>query len=78
MPHKTIEVRAARTQRDVLDSQCDVVTRCDTIAEAKSQAMYYLSDEYGRSSESSTPLRYAQVVVNGKCIHDYFGDGYRG
>lgn len=69
---KTIEVRAAKTQQAVLDSQCDVVLECDTIAEAKRKAKYLLSDEEMQLVEASEPNRYAQVVVDGKCLYDYF------
>lgn len=69
---KTIEVRAAKTQSDVLNHQCDIVDSFDTIAEAKKRAKYYLTDEYQRQIESSAPMGYAQVVVNGECLYDYF------
>lgn len=69
---KTIEVRAARTQQDVLDHECDVVFTFDTIAEAKAKAQYYLTDDYQRASEMSQPLGYAQVVVNGDCLYDFW------
>ena len=69
---KQIEVRAARTQQAVLDHQCDVVLECDTIAEAKRKARYLLTDEEMHLVEASEPNRYAQVVVNGECVADYF------
>lgn len=61
---KRIEVRAARTQQDLLDHECDVVVEFDTIGEAKRKAKYYLTDEYQQRIESSVPMCYAQVVVN--------------
>lgn len=69
---KTIEVRAAHSQAQVLDHQCDIVDEFDTIAEAKRKAKYYLTDEYQRVIESSEPMRYSQVMVNGECVADYF------
>jgi hypothetical protein len=69
---KQIEVRAAKTQQDVLDHQCDVVIECDTIAEAKRKAKYLLTDECQAMYEASEPNRYAQVVVDGECLYDYF------
>jgi hypothetical protein len=69
---KTIEVRAAHSQEAVLNHQCDTVDSFDTVAEAKKRAKYYLTDEYQRVIESSEPMRYAQVVVNGECRYDYF------
>lgn len=75
---KKIEVRAARSQRDVLNHECDIVDEFDTIAEAKRKAKHYLSDEYQRLIEASEPMRYAQVVVSGECVVDYFRKGYRG
>jgi len=67
-----IEVRAARTQQQVLDHQCDIVQPCDTIGEARKRAKHYLTDEYQRVIESSEPMGYAQVVVNDECLADYF------
>lgn len=68
----TIEVRAARTQDAVLDGQCDIVERCDTIAEAKRLAKRYLTDEYQQVIETSDPMAYAQVVVNDEVAYDFF------
>lgn len=73
---KTIEVRASKTQSDVLNHQCDIVDQFDTIAEAKRRAKHYLTDEYQAQIESSEPMQYAQVVVNGDCLYDYFRKGY--
>lgn len=72
MNDKQIEVRAAKTQQDVLNHQCDLVNTFETVAAAKRQAKYYLTTEYQRVSEASEPLGYAQVVVNGECVVDYF------
>lgn len=74
MANKIIEVRAARSQEDVLNHQCDIVDQFDTIAEAKRKARYYLTDEYQQVIEASEPMRYAQVVVNDECLYDYFRD----
>jgi hypothetical protein len=68
---KKIEVRAAHTQEAVLNHQCDIVDEFDTIGEAKKKAKHYLTDDYQRTIESSEPMRYAQVVVNGECLYDY-------
>lgn len=78
MNTKQIEVRAAKSQQQVLDHQCDIVDQFDTIGEAKKRAKYYLTDDYQRIIESSEPMRYAQVVVNGECVADYFRKGYNG
>jgi hypothetical protein len=67
-----IEIRAGRTQEDVLRGQCDVITKCDTIKDAKNKARYYLTDYFQQSAELSEPLGYSQVVVNGECRYDYF------
>lgn len=75
---KKIEVHAARTQRRVLDGQCDVVDEFDTIGEAKRKAKHYLTDEYQNLIEASEPMQYSQVVVNGECLYDYFRKGYNG
>lgn len=76
--YKKIEVLAARTQREVLDGQCEVVYSFDTVKEAINQAKHYLTDEYQRSAEMSEPLRYAQVIADGECLYDYFRKGYNG
>jgi hypothetical protein len=77
-PHK-IEVRAARTQKAVLDHECDlVIDSFDTIHEAKAKARYVLTDDYQRVSESHEPMRYSQVVVDGQCHSDFFRKGYNG
>lgn len=78
MKTKQIEVRASKTQSQVLNHQCDIVDSFDTISEAKKRAKYYLSDDYQRVIESSEPIRYAQVVVDGQCVADYFRKGYNG
>lgn len=78
MKEKIIEVRAAKTQRAVLEHQCDLVNDFETVAQAKQQARRYLTDDYQKLSEASEPLRYAQVVVNGECVADYFRKGYNG
>ena len=69
---KQIEVRVARTQEAVLNHQCDDVRECDTIAEAKKFAKYALSKECQASCEMSEPMGYAQVIVDGECLYDYF------
>jgi len=70
--NKRIEVRAAETQHAVLSGQCDVVSLHDTVKEARARAKYMLTDSYQASAEASEPLRYAQVVVDGVCVEDYF------
>lgn len=53
---------------------CDTEeTHIDTIREAVIRAKYFLTEEYRRASECSYRLTYAEVVVNGKVIHDFFG-----
>lgn len=69
---KTITVLAAHTQGAVLDHQCDVVESFDTIKEARAYAKRTLTDEYQQQNEMSEPIRYAQVLVNGECVSDYF------
>jgi len=69
---KTITVLAAHTQAAVLNHQCDIVESFDTIKEARAYAKRTLTDECMRQNEMSTPICYAQVVVNGECVSDYF------
>jgi hypothetical protein len=73
--NKEIVVLAARTQ-DALENGADVEdTHCQTVAEAKERAKYYLTKMYMRASESTVQLGYSQVLVNGKCEYDYFANG---
>ena len=48
-------------------------TYCQTVAEAKKRARYFLTEEFMNRSESTVMLSYAQVKVNGICVADYFG-----
>ena len=66
-----IEVRAARTQREVEDGQCDIVQEFETVSEAKRYAKRVLTDEFANLCESD-PLGYSQVIKNEDCIADYF------
>jgi hypothetical protein len=86
---KTIELLAGRTQTDVLDHQCDICETYDTIKEAKrrlefvpngkgQKERYLFSSSYQLLIEASEPMRYAQILVNGECIYDYFAKGYNG
>lgn len=70
---KQIVVIAAVSQEQLENDGCDVEQECETVAEAKKRAKYYLTEEYMFSSESTTLLRYAQVKVNGEVRHDFFG-----
>jgi len=70
---KTITVLAAVSQEQLENDGCDVEQECDTIAQAKKRAKYYLSEDYMNACESTTMLRYAVVKVNGVIEHDFFG-----
>ena len=71
---KEIIVRAAETQEKLMNDGCDVYNNCcETVAEAKNRAKYYLSAEYMNRCESSVMMGYAQVLVNGECVADFFG-----
>lgn len=70
---KRITILAAVNQEQLEHNGCDVEdTHCQTIAEAKKRAKYYLTEEYMHTSESTTMLGYAQVLVDGSCVADYF------
>lgn len=71
--NKTITVLAAVSLEQLENDGCDVEQECETIAHAKKRAKYYLTEEYMRSSESTTMLGYSRVVVNGQCEYDFFG-----
>jgi uncharacterized protein (DUF169 family) len=72
---KQITVLAATTQESLERSGADVEqTHCETIAEAKRRARYYLTDDYRIACESTVLLGYAQVLVNGKCHSDFFSE----
>jgi len=86
--NKRIELLAGRTQKDVVDMQCDYAQEFDSIKEAKrklefvpegkGKERYLFSSEYQRIVEASEPLRYAQIIVDGECLYDYFAKGYNG
>jgi hypothetical protein len=70
---KSIIVAAAHTQEQVEAGQCDIWDDFnDTIAQARDRARYYLTDEYQRSAEMSSPLTYSQVIVDGEVHSDFF------
>lgn len=73
MKNKLILVIAAVSQERLESDGCDVEHECETIAQAKERARYYLTEEYMHSCESTTMLGYAQVRVNGHVRHDFFG-----
>ncbi len=50
-------------------------TSCQTLAEAKKCAKYYLTEEYMKTCESTVQLGYAQVKVNGYVEADFFRRG---
>ncbi len=71
---KEIVVKAAETQEKLMNDGCDVDNNCcETVAEAKKRAKYYLTTEYMNRSESTVMMGYAQVLVNGECVADFFG-----
>jgi hypothetical protein len=70
-----IVVLAATSQEQLENDGCDVEQECQTIAEAKKRAKYYLTEEYMNSCESTTRLEYAVIKVNGKAEYDFFGKG---
>lgn len=69
---KQIIALAAVSQNQLENDGCDVDQECETIAQAKRRAKYYLTGEYMRSCESTTMLGYAQVKVNGVVEYDFF------
>ena len=75
---KKIEILAARTQTDVLNHQCDIVEDSDTIKEAKARIKRFMSKEWQQMAEMSEPIRYAQIMVDGECLYDFFAKGYNG
>jgi hypothetical protein len=76
---KRIEVLAGYTQTDVLDGNIGVsYDYFDTIKEAKAEAKYLLTEDYRLIGEMSEPFKYAQVLVNGECLYDFFAKGYNG
>lgn len=70
---KKIIVVAAVSQERLENDGCDVDQECETIAEAKKRAKYYLTEEYMNACESTVMLGYSQVKVNGVVEYDYFG-----
>jgi len=70
---RIITVVAAPSQERLENDGSWVDQECETIAEAKKRAKYYLTEEHMHSAESTTMLGYAQVRVNGVCEYDFFG-----
>lgn len=70
---KEIKVLAADSQDEMERRGAEIEFSFDTVKEAKERAKYYLTEEYRRVSESSRRLGYAQVLVNGTCVADFFG-----
>ncbi len=75
MNNKQITVLAAVSQEQLENDGCDVEQECETIAQAKKRAKYYLTEEYMHSAESTTMLGYAVVKVDGVIEYDFFGKG---
>jgi hypothetical protein len=65
-----IVVQAGISQHDLENRGATVAFRFDTLKEAKAHARYYLSPAYTRKSETSTPLGYARVLVDGEVVYD--------
>jgi hypothetical protein len=58
--------------------QCDFVESCDSIKQAKVRVKRIMSADWQALTEMSEPIRYAQILVNGECLYDYFANGYNG
>jgi hypothetical protein len=71
---KRITVQVAEDQETFEQQGCMFETTHETLKEAKQKARYYLSEEYMNVIEASRRLGYAQVLVNGRCEYDYFGE----
>jgi hypothetical protein len=77
--NKTIEVLASHTQTDVLNGQSNIYAdHFDTLKEARAYAKRTLTEEFRVLIEASECQRYAQVLVDGECVNDYFAKGYNG
>jgi len=72
---KQITVVAAADQDSLEFNGADVAENSETVGAAKQRARYLLTEEYRLITESSARLGYAQVLVNGKCVADFFGKG---
>ena len=70
-----IVVLAAESQEQLENYGSSVEQECETIAQAKKRAKYYLTEDYMNACESTTMLGYAQVKVNGVVEYDFFGKG---
>jgi hypothetical protein len=76
MRTKIIRVLAATSQSQFENDGADVVNdNCETIAEAKKRAKYYLTRQYMVASESTELLTYSRVEVDGELKYDYFSSG---
>lgn len=77
MKTKKIVVVAAVSRQQLENDGCDVDQECETIAEAKRRAKYYLTEEYMNVCESTTRLGYSQVKVDGVVEYDFFAKDAR-
>jgi hypothetical protein len=73
MKAKTIKVLAAGSVEDLQSNGPKIEEDRDTIADAKNRARYLITEEFAKTAECAT-MGYAQVVVNGECVADFFGD----
>lgn len=71
---KRITVLAATTIDTLESIGADVEdTHFETVQSAIRRARYLLTEDYRIASESSQCLGYSRVVVNDKCVADFFG-----
>jgi len=72
---RRIKVLAAASQEALEATGADVEFEFDTLADAKRRAKYYLTDDYRQVCNVTECLGYAQVLVDGEVVADYFGGG---
>ncbi len=68
---KRIIVKAAPSMVALDHDGAWVDELCDTIAQAKKRAKYFLTEDFMNRCESTTRMNYAQVVVNNEVHSDF-------
>lgn len=67
---KVIRVEAGTTLESVVGDGPDIVSTSGTVKEAKERAKHYVSAEFAKAAELSSPLGYARVLVDDVCVFD--------
>lgn len=78
MAKRNLRLRAAQTQTDCQEGNCEIVEPVDTIGDAKLRIKHLFSKEYHKGSEASSPLLFAEILEDEVVTHQLFANGYHG